>query len=133
MVDFKIEGLEEFEKKLKTVEKKAPDRILKELDRQGNYLRRQARKNTPVKTGRLQRSYRVTKAEKQGKGYQKGLYNSDQKHHLVHNGHRKVSQSGRVLGWTNGLFYVDKTVAEEERKINAELQVWLGTLFEELK
>lgn len=133
MAEFRFEGLEEFQQKLRTVEKKAPDRILRELDRQGNYLRRQARKNTPVKTGKLQKAYKVTKAEKQGKGYQKGLYNSDQKHHLVHNGHRKVTPGGRVIGWTDGLFYVDKTVAEEESKISSELQNWLEVLFQELK
>lgn len=133
MVEFKVEGLEEFEKKLRIIEKKAPDRILKELDRQGNYLRRQARKNTPVKTGNLRKGYKLTKTEKIAGGYQKGLYNTAPHHHLVHNGHRKVSQSGKLLGWTPGLFYIDKTVAEEEGKINAELQNWLDTLFKELK
>ena len=35
MADFKIEGLEEFQEKLKTIEKKAPDRILDKLDDEG--------------------------------------------------------------------------------------------------
>ena len=38
MADFKVEGAEEFQKKLKTIEKKAPDRILDKLDEDGKKL-----------------------------------------------------------------------------------------------
>ena len=50
MASFKIEGLEEFKEKIKLIEKKAPDRILNKLDKEGNYLRRSMRKNTPKKS-----------------------------------------------------------------------------------
>lgn len=130
---FEIQGLDEFQEKLRTVEKKAPDRILKELDRQGNKLRRVARKNTPERTGKLKKGYRLTKAEKAGGGYQKGLYNRAPHHHLVNNGHRKVTPSGRVIGWTAGLFYIEKTVAQHEPIIMSELQSWLSELYTELK
>lgn len=134
MAEFEVKGLEEFREKLQTVEKKAPDRILNELDRQGNYFRRQARKNTPVgKTGNLQKGYRLEQVEKVGNGYQKGIYNKAPHHHLVNNGHKKVSQSGKVLGWTPGLFYIEKTVAQEENFIYSELQRWLNELYSELK
>ena len=133
MAEFKIEGVEEFGKKLKTIEKKAPDRIIRELDRQGNKLRRAVRANTPVKTGKLRKGYRLTQVEKIRGGYQKGLYNSAPHFHLVEKGHRKVTQSGKEIGWTNGVFMVEKTVKQEEEPMMEELQEWLDTLFQELK
>lgn len=130
---FKVEGFDEFRKKVRTIEKKAPDRILKELDRQGNKLRRKARENTPVKSGRLKKGYRLTKAEKSGGGYEKGLYNRAPHHHLVNNGHKKVTPGGREIGWTPGVFYIEKTVAQQQPIIMSELQSWLNELYGELK
>lgn len=130
---FEMKGLDEFQKKIKTIEKKAPDRILKELDRQGNRLRRKARENTPEKSGQLIKGYRLTKSEKSGGGYQKGLYNRAPHHHLVNNGHRKVTPGGRVIGFTAGLFYIEKTIAQQEPIIMSELQGWLSKLYTELK
>ena len=83
MTNFKVDGLEEFEEKLKLIERRAPDRILDELDRQGNRLRRAARANTPKKTGKLRKGYRLTPVEKIQGGYQKGLYNNYPTFHLV--------------------------------------------------
>ncbi len=133
MTNFKVDGLEEFEEKLKLIERRAPDRILDELDRQGNKLRRAARANTPVKTGKLRKGYRLTQVEKIRGGYQKGLYNSAPHFHLVEKGHRKVTQSGKEIGWTDGVFMVEKTVKQEEEPMMEELQEWLDTLFQELK
>lgn len=130
---FEIKGLEEFQKKIKTIERKAPDRILRELDKQGNKLRREMRKNTPERKRNLVKGYRVTKSEKAGKGYQKGLYNQAPHHHLVNNGHKKVTRGGRVIGWTPGLFYVELTVSQQEGIIMADLQDWLEELYAELK
>lgn len=128
-----VKGLDEFQKKIQTIEKKAPDRILKELDRQGNNLRKKMRENTPKRKGTLQKGYRVTKPEKVAGGYEKGLYNNAPHHHLVNNGHRKVTPGGRVIGWTAGLFYIEKTVAQQEPIIMSELQGWLSELYAELK
>lgn len=130
---FEIKGLEEYQEKLKTVRKKAPDRILKELDNKGNQLRRKARANTPKVSGKLRGGYQLTKAERRGLGYQKGMYNSAPHHHLVNNGHRKVTPGGRVVGWTEGLFYIERTVAEQEPIIMSQLQSWLNVLYAELK
>lgn len=134
MVDFKIEGLEEFNQKLKTIEKKAPDRIIEELDKQGKELRKAMKKNTPVgATGKLSRGYRLEPTKKVVGGYEKGLYNKAPHHHLVNNGHRKVTKNGVEIGWTPGRFYVEKTVVEEEKPIMNDLQEWLDDLFKELK
>ena len=134
MTSFEVKGLEEFKEKLKTVERKAPDRIINELDRQGNKLRKASRENTPVgKTGKLKKSYKLNQVEKVRGGYSKGMRNADPKHHLVNNGHRKVSPSGKALGWTDGLFYIEKTVSEQEPIIMGELKEWLGEMFQELK
>jgi hypothetical protein len=132
MADFKVEGIEEFQEKLRLVERRAPDRILDKLDEEGKKLRVATRNNTPKVTGKLRKSYRLTEVEKIQGGYQKGLYNKAPHFHLVEKGHRKVSPSGEELGWTDGLFMVEKTVKQEEEPMMEELQNWLDELFKEL-
>ena len=132
-IEFDQKSIQEFQDKLKTVEKKAPDRIIDKLDDEGKKLRVSMRKNTPKITGKLSKGYRLTPVEKARGGYEKGLYNKAPHHHLVNNGHRKVTPGGRVIGWTPGLFYIEKTVGQEEGPMMNELQSWLDNLFEELK
>ena len=133
MADFKVEGIDEFQEKLKTIEKKAPDRILDKLDEVGKKLRAAARDNTPKVTGKLRKGYKLLPVEKIQGGYQKGMTNTAPHFHLVEKGHRKVSKSGKELGWTEGLFMLEKTVKEQEEPIMEELQEWLDELFQELK
>lgn len=133
MTEFKLEGAAEFQEKLKLIEKKAPDRILDKLDEAGKELRKQARVNTKKVTGKLRKGYKLLPVEKIQGGYQKGLYNNYPTFHLVEKGHRKVSPSGKELGWTEGKFYLERTVKELEESIMEELQEWLDELFQELK
>lgn len=133
MSDFKIEGLEEFQEKLRTIEKKAPDRILDKLDDEGKKLRVVLRRNTPKITGNLRKGWRLEQVEKVQGGYQKGIYNKAPHHNLVEKGHRKVTQSGKEIGWTEGKFYTEKTVKQEEEPLMNELKNWLDELFKELK
>ena len=133
MADFKVEGIDEFQEKLKTIEKKAPDRIIEKLDEVGKKLRVAARDNTPKVTGKLRKGYKLLPIEKIQGGYQKGMTNTAPHFHLVEKGHRKVSKSGKELGWTEGLFMLEKTVKEQEEPIMEELQEWLDELFQELK
>ena len=59
MSEFKLEGLQEFQEKLKLIGKKAPDRILDKLDESGKKLRKKVRENTPKgKTGNLRKGVR---------------------------------------------------------------------------
>ncbi len=139
MADFEIEGLEEFKEKLRTIEKKAPDRIINKLDQQGNKLRATAREETPVSDAdkpdkkRIKYNYKLKPVEKIKGGYMKGFYNKAPHHHLVNNGHRKVTPGGKEIGWTPGLFYIEKIIAAQQLPIMIELDRWLNELFEELK
>ena len=132
MAEFKLEGVEEFQEKLRLIEKKAPDRILNKLDDEGKKLRKQARANTPKITGNLRKGYKLLPVEKVVDGYQKGMTNRAPHHHLVHNGHYKVTPGGRIIGWTPGLFYLERTVKEMEEPITEDLRNWLDELFKEL-
>lgn len=134
--DFKIDGVEEFQKAIKTVERKAPDRILDKLDEEGRAFVKAAKENTPD-SGRkhnkkLKTGWVTEPVEKIGKGYQKGIRNKRPHHHLVNNGHRQVTESGKVIGWVNGRFYTEETVAQEESGTNRRLEEWLNELYEEL-
>jgi hypothetical protein len=132
-VSIRIKGLDEFQAKLKTVERKAPDRILDKLDAEGKELKKAVRKNTPKRTGKLKKSWKLAPVEKIQGGYQKGLYSKDPKFPLVEKGHRKVTQSGKEIGWTPGKFFLEKTVKEREEETAEELDKWLDELFKELK
>lgn len=133
MADFKLEGLEEFQEKLKLIEKKAPDRIIEKLDEEGKKLRKAARANTPKKTGKLRKGYKLLPVEKIKGGYRKGITNTTPYFGLVERGHRRVSKTGKELGWTEGKFYLEKTMKEQEEPITEELQDWMDELFNELK
>lgn len=134
MGDFKIEGLEEFQEKIRTIEKKAPDRILDKLDDEGKKLRVAARNNTPKKTGNLRKGYRLLPVEKIKGGYQKGLTNTSPHFHLVERGHRIITKDGKDTGKVvQGKFYLEKTVKQEEEPLMNELESWLDELFKELK
>ncbi|MCK9325825.1 MAG: HK97 gp10 family phage protein [Bacteroidales bacterium] len=132
MAELKLEGLEEFQEKLRTIERRAPDRILDKLDDEGKKLRKAARANTPKITGNLRRRYKLLPVEKVRGGYQKGMTNTAPHHHLVEKGHRKVTPGGREIGWTPGKFYLERTVKEVEPEVNKELENWLDELFKEL-
>lgn len=133
MSDFKIDGLEEFQNKLKTIERKAPDRIINKLNQQGNRLRRETRKNTPEDTGKLKKSYKLTPVEKVGRGYEKGMRSNAPHFHLVERGYWLTSKSGQKIRWIEGKFMVEKTVNQMEGPIMSSLDKWLSDLFEELK
>ena len=64
MANLRIDGLEEFRHKLRTIERKAPDRILDKLDEEGKKLRKRARANTPKKTGNLRKGYKLLPVRK---------------------------------------------------------------------
>jgi len=133
MTEIKFIGIEEFQEKLQLIERKAPDRILDKLDEVGKELRKQAMNNTPKgKTGNLRKGYKLLPVEKIKGGYQKGMTNTAPHFHLVEKGHRKVSKSGKELGWTEGKFYLERTVKEMEEPITQELENWLDELFREL-
>lgn len=133
MSDFEIRGLEEFEKKLKLIERRAPDRILDKLDDEGKKLRKEVKNNTPSDTKKLQKSYKLAPVEKIKGGYQKGLYSKSPIFHLIERGHMQMSKSGQELGWKEGVFMMEKTVSEQEEPIMNRLKSWLNELFEELK
>lgn len=127
-------SIQEFQDKLKTVEKKAPDRIIDKLDDEGKTFVKAAKENTPRgKTNKLYKGWRHEPVEKVRGGYEKGIRNKAPHHHLVNNGHRRVTPGGRVVGWTNGLFYKEKTIGQEEEPMMNRLQSWLDELFKELK
>lgn len=132
MANLRIDGLEEFRHKLRTIERKAPDRILDKLDEEGKKLRKRARANTPKKTGNLRKGYKLLPVEKVLGGYQKGLTNKSPHFHLVERGHRQVTGDGKEMGWTPGKFYLERTVKELEPQVNMELENWLDELFKEL-
>lgn len=136
MGDFEIKGLEEFQEKLITVQKKAPDRIIENLDKQGENLRKEIRKNTPVGTSKrkkLKNSFKLNEVEKVNGGYSKGLRSNAPHFHLIERGHRVVNKKGETVDKVDGLFFLEKTTMQMEEPIMNDMKKWLDKLFEELK
>lgn len=132
MNGLKIEGLEEFQEKLKLIEKKAPDRILDKLDEGGKKLQKQTKANTPKKTGNLRKGVKLLPVEKIRGGYQKGLTNESPHFHLVERGHILTDKNGKEIGYVHGKFYLEKTVSDMKSGWDKELENWLDELFKEL-
>lgn len=136
-MEFKIDGLAEFQEKVKLVEKKAPDRILKELDKQGRKLKKAAVANTPVGKGtkrKISKSYKLLKTERVGSGFEKGITNKSPHYHLVERGHNIVRKKGQPpVGYVPGKFFFEKTIQEMEQPMNRDLRAWLDELYKELK
>lgn len=134
MASFKVEGLDDLRTKIKTIERKAPDRILNKLDRMGNKLKREIKEEMPEKTGNLKKGVKALPVEKIKGGYQKGISNESKHFHLVEKGHKIITKSGEDTGRVVlGKFYLEKAVKRNESKRIKSLKKWLDKLFEELK
>lgn len=132
MAEFRLEGAEGFREKLGLIKRKAPDRIMDKLDDTGKEFVKRARANTPKVSGNLRKGYMALPVEKIAGGYQKGITNKAPHFHLVERGHRKVSRTGQEIGWTEGKFYLERTVKENEEEIAEDLDKWLDELYKEL-
>ncbi len=133
MADFETKGLTDFQQKLQTVERKAPDRIEDKLDKLGKDLRKGSKDKTPVRSGKLKKKYKLFENEKIPGGYQKKMTNTAPHFHLIEKGHRLVTKSGKEIGFVEGEHMVERTMKEMEETVPEELEQWLDDLFKELK
>ena len=72
---------------------------------------RDIKKNTPVRTGWLRKSWRSTPAVKSTSGVKKVLVNTADYSEFVNYGHRVVSRSGKTTGFVPGNHMLEKGVS----------------------
>ena len=78
---------------------------------------RDIKKNTPVRTGHLRKSWRSTPAVKGPSGVKKVLVNTADYSEFVNYGHRVVSRSGKTTGFVPGNHMLEKGVSYIDRRL----------------
>lgn len=81
-----------------------------------------AKRNTPVVTGFMRRSWAVTPTKKTASGAEKSLINKADYSSYVNYGHRIVNRSGETVGWAPGKFILEKAVSKVEKQLVEEFR-----------
>ena len=81
-----------------------------------------AKRNTPVVTGFMRRSWHVMPTKKTSQGVEKELINSADYSSFVNYGHRIVNRSGETVGWVPGKFILEKAVSKVEKQLVEEFR-----------
>ena len=81
-----------------------------------------AKRNTPVVTGFMRRSWAVTPTKKTASGAEKSLINNADYSSYVNYGHRVVNRSGETVGWVRGKFILEKAVSKVEKQLVEEFR-----------
>ena len=81
-----------------------------------------AKRNTPVVTGFMRRSWAASPTKKTGNGAEKELYNTAFYAPYVNYGHRIVNRKGETVGWVPGKFILEKAVSKVEKQLVEEFR-----------
>ena len=76
-----------------------------------------ARRNTPVVTGFMRRSWHVMPTKETPQGVEKELINSADYSSFVNYGHRVVNRKGETVGWVKGQFILEKAVNKVDKAL----------------
>lgn len=76
-----------------------------------------AKRNTPVVTGFMRKSWAVSPTKKTGNGAEKELYNTALYAPYVNYGHRIVNRKGKTVGWVPGKFILEKAINKVEKAL----------------
>jgi len=76
-----------------------------------------AKRNTPVVTGFMRRSWHVMPTKKTAQGVEKELINSADYSSFVNYGHRVVNRKGETVGWVKGQFILEKAVNKVDKAL----------------
>lgn len=116
--------------KITAIERRAPDKILKAMDKEGNTLRRELRDATPVGKDRkgkkrsLKKGWTAERARKEYGTYIKKIRNKSPHYHLVERGHRIVSHRPKkvVSGEVGGRYFAEKVLGDYEPVLEARYE-----------
>ena len=130
-VDFEIKGIEEFQQKLEKIKKSIPDGEEQLLKKAGNKLRKKSKDRTPVgkSNKHLKDGYKLSNIEyESGNGMNIKMTNTSPHFHLIEKGHRKVTKSGKELGFVPGKHMVETSFKELEEELPRYIDKWMDKL-----
>lgn len=122
--DFYFENLDEFQEKLNDVVNEYTETAEKHLKRAGNKLKKLAKENSPVKSGKLAKSWKSKITGISTNEIQYELTNKSKVYHLVERGHTQKDHKGNSIGFVQGKHFLENTVQEFENSdvMKEELQ-----------
>ena len=81
-----------------------------------------AKRNTPVDTGFMRKSWGVSPTRKTATGVEKDLFNTADYSSFVNYGHRVVNRKGEAVGFVKGKFILEKAVNKVEKQLVEEFR-----------
>jgi bacteriophage protein of unknown function (DUF646) len=129
--DFYFENLDEFKDKLNAVVNEYTETAEKHLKRAGNKLKKLAKENSPVKSGKLSKSWngKITGISTDEIQYE--LKNKSKVYHLVERGHTQKDHKGNTIGFVQGKHFFENTVQEFQN--SDVMQTELQKFFDDIK
>lgn len=132
--DFYFENLDEFKDKLNQVVNEYTETAEKHLKRAGNKLKKLAKENSPVKSGKLAKSWngKITGISTDEIQYE--LKNKSKVYHLVERGHTQKDHKGNTIGFVQGKHFFENTVQvfENSDVMKNELQKFFDDIKKKL-
>ena len=114
--------IDKFRKKLKAMLGDISDIDRRVLTKAVNVGLIDAKKNTPVVTGFMRRSWYTTPTKRVAQGVEKELANSAEYSAYVNYGHRIVNRAGKTVGWVKGKFILEKAINRAEKMMVKEFE-----------
>lgn len=116
-------AIEKYNKELKSMLGDITDIDIRVLNNSVNEGVKVAKKNTPVDTSFMRKSWRSAPAVKSvSGGVTKTLVNSADYSEYVNYGHRIVSKSGKTVGFVPGQFILEKAISKAEKVMAGEFK-----------
>jgi len=114
--------INKFRKKLKAMLDDISDIDRRVLTKAVNAGLMDAKKNTPVVTGFMRKSWYTTPTKRTTQGVEKELANSADYSAYVNYGHRIVNKAGKTVGWVKGQFILEKAINHAEKIMVKEFE-----------
>lgn len=116
-------AIKQFRKELSAMLGDIADIDVRVLNRAVNEGVADAKRNTPVRTGFMRRSWRSTPAVKAATGgVTKTMVNTADYSSYVNDGHRLVNGDGETVGWVNGQFMLEKAINKTDKALEREFK-----------
>ncbi|MCD3223941.1 HK97 gp10 family phage protein [Clostridium botulinum] len=130
-VEFKFEGMEQFQEELKRINREFPDAQEKILDKGIKNLRKKSKKLTPYRAKdkvHIRDKYKVTKPTYNGLEMETTMTNKAPHFHLVNNGHIQLDRKGNECGFVEGQHMAERAMEEMETEFPNQVEKMIGKL-----
>lgn len=114
--------IDQYRKELKSMLDDITDIDIKVLNRAVNEGVADVKRNTPVDTGYMRRSWSATPTLKTREGVTKQLINVMDYASYVNYGHRIVTRSGETVGFARGKFMLEKAINKVDKALLKEFR-----------